>query len=231
MVEPKPALVIFSRYPRLGKVKTRLQPFLGAEACLKLHTAFLLDTLGRTATLTNACHLYLSECSNQELGAFALRYRLHPSVRPHPQVGPDLGARLWNACREILQESNRVVFVGTDTPSLPLAYIREAWVKLLDFPVTVGPCDDGGYYLLGVSQPKPELFEGIQWGTSRVCEQTLAKLSEPEYFLLPRWYDVDTSNDLTRLERDLEGSFEGFPQFTELFFNQLTAETDRRRGR
>lgn len=217
MIEPDPALVIFSRYPRLGKVKTRLQPLLGARACLKLHTAFLLDTLERTATLTKARYLYFSECSDEEVESFAARHHLFPSVRLHSQSGSDLGERLWNACREILQESSRVVLIGSDTPTLPLAYIREALAKLCDFPVTIGPSEDGGYYLLGLSQPKPELFEGVQWGTSRVCEQTLAKLKEEEYFLLPHWYDVDESSDLARLKRELQDSVEGFPQFTDQF--------------
>ena len=222
MAETGSALAIFSRYPRLGEVKTRLEPFLGKEACLKLHTAFLLDTLERTAPLSSTRYLYLAECSDQELADFSDRHPLSSSLRLQRQKGADLGQRLWNAYQEIARESSRVAFVGSDSPTLPLGYIQEALKRLLDFPVVVGPSDDGGYYLLGLSRSKPELFTGIPWGTAEVCRLTLARLREEEYSLLPGWYDVDTCADWERLRKELKSSLQGFPCWTSRCVEELT---------
>ena len=188
---------------------------------MKLHTAFLLDTIERTAAVTGSRYLYLAECSRRELLDLADRHPLSSSTRLRRQKGADLGQRLWNAYQEISRESSHVVFVGSDTPTLPLEYIRETFKRLLDFPVVVGPSRDGGYCLLGLSRPKPELFSEIPWGTAEVCRQTLAKLRQGEYSLLPPWYDVDTSVDLERLRRELEGSLEGFPLRTRRYLNEL----------
>ena len=188
---------------------------------MKLHTAFLLDTLERTASLSGTRYLYLAECSDQELADLADRHPLPSSLRLQRQRGADLGQRLWNAYQQISPESSRVAFVGSDTPTLPLGYIQEALKRLLDFPVVVGPSDDGGYYLLGLSRSKPELFSGIPWGTAEVCRQTLARLREEEYSLLPRWYDVDTHADLERLKEELKSSLEGFPCWTRRCLKEL----------
>lgn len=221
------ALIVFSRYPRLGRVKTRLQPVLGVEVCLKLHTALLLDTIHRIASLASAekatLHLYLAECSAQELQSLLARHDLPSTIRLHQQAGKDLGERLWNACQAVFRESPRIVLLGSDSPSLPLDYIRQARTDLLDFPVVMGPSFDGGYYLLGLSQPRQDIFRGITWGTSTVLEKTLAKLQKEEYRLLPGWYDVDTLADLERLRADLQSVFEGFPELTHQVLKELAA--------
>ena len=218
------ALVIFARYPRLGRVKTRLASLLSAEGCLALHRAFLLDTLDRTADLKARRYLYLSECTDQEQNEFARRYSLHDTlIDIRPQKGTDLGDHLWNAYLEVSQEYPRVAFIGTDSPSLPTEYISHALTKLADYPVVVGPCQDGGYYLIGLSQSRPELFRDIQWGTSSVLEQTLGSLKIGEYALLPSWYDVDHDADLVRLRSDLETLFEGFPRRTAEYLRAVEA--------
>lgn len=209
MTERESVLLIFSRYPQLGKVKTRLQPRLPAEACLELHTAFLLDTLERTAGLSPEQHLYLSDCSPREAAELAGRHCLSPDLTLHPQRGESLGERMWNAYTEV--SARRVLFLGTDSPSLPLDYIREALGRLSNLPVVVGPCEDGGYYLLGLSEARPQLFQDISWGSSSVLEETISRLKRNERALLPYWYDVDTPSDLVRLKEDLGRPFEGFP--------------------
>lgn len=208
------ALLVFSRYPRLGEVKTRLSPILSPAARLKFHQALLLDTLDRVAALQAAHHLFLADCSDQELRKFARAHSLPETLHLHIQEGRDLGDRMWNAYQEVSSSWDRIVFLGSDSPSLPLSRIEEALVQLEHFPVVAGPVDDGGYYLLALSEPRRELFYNIQWGTSVVLEQTLSKLDSGEYFLLAPWYDVDTKSDLHRLEQDLNGEFEGFPRRT-----------------
>ena len=211
---------MFSRHPRLGEVKTRLSPILGPAACLELHQALLLDTLDRIAPLAVARHLFLADCSDVEIREFARAHNLQETLQLHLQEGGDLGERMWNAYQELSPAWDRIVFLGTDSPSLPLSRIEEALVELEHFPVVAGPVEDGGYYLLGLSEPRRELFFDIPWGTSLVLEQTLSKLATDECFLLLPWYDVDTESDLDRLEKDLRGEFEGFPQRTFDFLRQ-----------
>ncbi len=211
------ALLVFSRYPRLGEVKTRLESFLTPEGCLQLHQALLLDTLDRTACLSVTRYLFLSDCSQDERNLLVQEYNLPKAIQVHHQQGKDLGERMWNAYEIVSRCSDRVVLLGIDSPSLPLAHIQEALEKLSRFPVVVGPVEDGGYSLLALSEPRRELFENMSWGTDTVLPETLNKLTTDEFFLLPCWYDVDTPADLCRLEQDLRREFDGFPIRTHEF--------------
>lgn len=130
------------------------------------------------------------------------------------QSGQNLGERMWNAYQKVSEFSHHILILGADTPSVPLAYVEQAQAKLNQYPVVVGPVKDGGYYLLALAQPRKNLFEDIDWGTHLVLEQTLSKMSDREYFLLPPWYDVDTPADLHQLKDDLGNTFEGFPERT-----------------
>lgn len=211
------ALLVFSRYPRLGEVKTRLESVLTPEGCLQLHQALLLDTLDRTACLSVPRYLFLSDCSQREMSLFVQEHNLPKAIQVHHQQGKDLGERMWRAYEIASRISDQVVLLGVDTPSLPLSHIQEALEKLSRFPVVVGPVEDGGYSLLALSEPRRELFESMSWGTDAVLQETLAKLAPHEFFLLPCWYDVDTPNDLRRLKKDLSSDLEGFPKRTHEF--------------
>jgi len=215
------ALLILSRYPRLGAVKTRLESLLTPEGCLQLHQALLLDTLDRTACLSVTRYLFLSDCSQAERNLFVQEHNLPKAIQVHHQQGKDLGERMWNAYEIVSQSSDRVVLLGIDSPSLPLAHIQEALEKLSRFPVVVGPVEDGGYFLLALSEPRKELFESMSWGTDVVLQETLDKLATDEFFLLPCWYDVDTPADLRRLRKDLKSDLEGFPHRTHEFLESL----------
>ena len=219
------ALLIFSRYPRLGQVKTRLASVLSPAGCLQLHQALLLDTLDRTASFNLPCSLFLADCSHHEMRGFAREHHLPRTVQMHCQEGKDLGERMWNAYVKVCRSSHQAVFLGTDTPSLPVSYIKEAFVKLSQFPVVAGPVEDGGYYLLALSQPRRELFQNIPWGTAIVLGETQSRVAPHEFFLLPPWYDVDTVSDLRRLEQDLKTKFEGFPARTHEFLQSSRAKT------
>ena len=94
-----------------------------------------------------------------------------------------------------------MVIVGTDSPTLPSRFIYQAFSKLNNADFVLGPCKDGGYYLIGLKKPVKELFEDIDWGTNKVFNQTLkkAKLLNLQIRVLPCWYDIDTIDDLKRL--------------------------------
>jgi len=90
------------------------------------------------------------------------------------------------------------VMIGADLPTLPLSHLRAAFAALERRPVVLGPSLDGGYYLIGLRAPQPELFEGIAWSTSQVLSQTIERINQLglQVQCLEPWYDVDTIDDL-----------------------------------
>ena len=142
--------------------------------------------------------------------------RLAPEMELRPQRGASLGQRLDYLLREALGEvspgevSPRAVVIDSDSPTLPAAYISEAFGRLAEVDVVLGPTEDGGYYLIGVKQPQPHLLRQVQMSTPHVLSDTLelAKATGLRVALLPAWYDVDTLADLHRLD-DQADSLEG----------------------
>ena len=101
--------------------------------------------------------------------------------------------------------AKRVVIIGTDSPTLPTSYIQKAFDVLKKIPIVIGPTFDGGYYLLGLSKQNDDIFDDVEWSTSRVFEQTLTRIKSMnmQVYVLPPWYDVDTSEDLEFLKSHL----------------------------
>ncbi|HSR70667.1 MAG TPA: TIGR04282 family arsenosugar biosynthesis glycosyltransferase [Acidobacteriota bacterium] len=221
MDRSRDALMVFAKYPRLGRVKTRLQDLLTARQCLDLYRALLADVLQRSEGLPVALHLFLAGCSPPQAGSLVASLGGDSGRwKVHLQEGEDLGERMENAYRRLSPRYWRLVFLGADSPDLPLDRLREAFRCLARLPVVIGPSSDGGYYLLGLAQARPALFRGIDWGSRRVLEQTLQRLDPGEVRLLQEWYDVDRSRDLRRLWRHLDPEQEGFPARTADFLRQ-----------
>jgi len=199
----KNALVVFARDPVVGQVKTRLNPFLDLQTTCDLYTCFLSDSLDKICAVKSAdCFvgIYPSSIS----GYFE---RLDPSlsINIFVQEGKDLGDRMKNAFSARFADGYEdVVIIGADSPSLPLAYIEQAFASKKD--VVLGPSMDGGYYLIGMRKKITNLFDGIAWGSDRVLKDTYCKLesSDVSLELLPVWYDVDRSDDLIFLKTHLE---------------------------
>ena len=120
------------------------------------------------------------------------------------QRGATLGERMRNGASDLVARGfGRVVLVGADLPTLPAAYVEDALERLTRSreSLVLGPAEDGGYYLIGLTQVHDELFDGIPWGTADVLRRTqeaAAALRLPVE-LLPLWYDVDLSSDLKRV--------------------------------
>jgi glycosyltransferase A (GT-A) superfamily protein (DUF2064 family) len=93
--------------------------------------------------------------------------------------------------------ADKVVLVGTDSPTLPLPLIAQAFRELDAANVVLGPAADGGYYLVGCKGTVPPMFDGVAWGTASVLRDTVGRLNDPDWklALLPPWYDVDTPAD------------------------------------
>jgi rSAM/selenodomain-associated transferase 1 len=194
---PRRVLGVFAKWPRRTTVKTRLggTPEWGAQVA----RAFLLDTLSRLAGVPARRVLVFAPPSSA--ADFAALAGADWSLVP--QAEGDLGRRLERFISEQLAAGvEQVVVVGTDSPTLPVAYVEEAFGLLHRADVVLGPATDGGYYLLGCGPRLPPLFDGIDWSTDRVLAQTVERLGEHSWrlTLLPPWYDVDTPESWAMLQ-------------------------------
>lgn len=193
-VSSKDAILIFSKSAEFGNVKTRMRPFLTDEQCLSLHLALLRDTIAKAGLQDANLFLYLA-------GTASLPF--DPGIPVRMQKGRDLGERMQTAFFEILKTHSRVVITGTDSPAFPPDLFQQALDALEKNDLVLGPAEDGGYYLIGLRKLIPEIFSGIEWGSSAVLEQTLAKLGNHKLLLLEKQYDVDEPEDLILLQRDV----------------------------
>jgi rSAM/selenodomain-associated transferase 1 len=213
------ALIVMAKEPSPGGTKTRLSPPLTAEQAADLYRCFLLDTLDLMRQVASAQPVIAYAPPEAEL---AFRDLAAPGFELIPQAGPDLGERLDRVVADCLDRGFRqVVIVASDSPTIPLAILEQAFVELDDpaMDVVLGPCDDGGYYLIGLKQRCPALFRGIVMSTATVLEETLARAGEQGLHVacLPPWYDVDTSEDLARLKQELRGAANHPAQRTRAF--------------
>ena len=196
------ALIIFAKAPVPGQVKTRLCPPLTPDEAATLHGSFVIDMLERTKVAATKLKLpidrYLACAPSSALVFFKIMEE-RQSVTLIDQVGDDLGARMQQAFATLFGKGyRRALIVGTDIPALPLDHYRKALSLLDTHDVVLGPAIDGGYYLIGLKQPRPELFSGIDWSTDRVLAATQEKAAGLglKTALLPSWRDVDTIDDL-----------------------------------
>lgn len=191
-------LGIFARAPVSGAVKTRLVPPLTADEACTLYSALARDTFLRVEKLRK----YALTIFYSGDGPGALEAWKPERASLVPQMGTDLGQRLTAAFDQLLEDDRPAVIIGTDSPDLPTQFIKRAFDRLKHRDVVLGPASDGGYYLVGLKRPAPELFRDIDWGTGSVLSQTIARLQSErlELALLPVWYDVDTADSLALLD-------------------------------
>ena len=198
-------LVVLAREPTPGRVKSRLARDITPDRAAALYRAFIQDTLEMCSRVTVAT-TWIAHTPDEAEGVFASLGG--PGVRLLPQGEGDLGDRLDRLFRRLFDDGcERVVVLGSDAPTLPARIVAQAFESLRDKEVVIGPCLDGGYYLLGLVQPFPAILEGISWGTREVLSQTVERVEESGRSLemLPPWYDVDTVTELGLLKAQLMG--------------------------
>jgi uncharacterized protein len=203
-------IIVFAKEPIPNRVKTRLLPALSPEQAASLYKAFLVDWCATLSKLETA-DLVIAYTPPE--GKSALQTLIGEDAIYIPQVGADLGERLGNAGQWACEQKyQKFLFVGSDSPTLPIQYVKEAFKQLESCDVVVGPSMDGGYYLIGFSADGaelviPSIFEGISWSSEVVFRQTLEKLqsANARLGLLPPWYDVDTPAELQFLRDHLLG--------------------------
>jgi rSAM/selenodomain-associated transferase 1 len=197
-------LLVFVKRPRAGEVKTRLAAELGDGAAADVYRALAEAEIAGTRPLGGEYErrfFYAPADAGSEVSEW-LR-----GERVAPQQGGDLGARMAAAFAAAFRDgAARVAIIGSDVPWVTRERVAAAFAALSDADVVVGPCDDGGYYLLALSQPRPELFDGIPWSTPAVLRSTLERARDRglRVALLEALPDVDTLADLRRSWERLE---------------------------
>ncbi len=191
-------LIVFTRYPRPGEVKTRLIPVLGP------HGAADLQRLMTEHVVREAVRVQRRMGAAVEVryaGGTEALMRQWLGVDCRPQTDADLGARMSDALAEALAGGARsAVIVGSDCPSVTAGLLCGAFLALEHADVVLGPAADGGYYLVGLRRPAPALFDGMHWGTADVLARTLerARALGLRTELVAELADVDEPVDLAR---------------------------------
>jgi len=199
------ALLVIAKRPAAGCTKTRLTPPLTPAQAAQLYECFLRDTLALARAVPGVTR-FIYYAPAEAAGYFKT---LAPDFQLTPQVGADLGARLDHALTSFLAQGfQRVVVMDSDSPSLPPDYVSQAFAALAHHDVVLGPCDDGGYYLIGLTQPQPRLLHEVVMSQPHVLRDTLALAQQLGLrgALLPHWYDVDTVAELAQLQTELNAS-------------------------
>ena len=193
----RPGIFIMTKYPEVGKVKSRLAQSIGEEAASNLYRTFIQDTLTTVESLDIPFHINVYPPESME--SFA--QWLGPSNRFFQQQGMNLGERLHNGFLKMFEsEYQQVIALASDSPDLPKAILEKAVSSLQTHKVVIGPTSDGGYYLIGFSRNFfiPKAFEEISWSTETVFHETLSRIKSVtnQVYVLPEWADVDTKSDL-----------------------------------
>ena len=189
----KSLLIIFVKNLELGKVKTRLAASVGHEAALAIYYQLLRKTREVTKPIRVDKVVYYSERADPD----DLWENEH--YQKACQQGPDLGERMKNAFQKSFAEGyESVCIIGSDCMEISSSLIKEAFEKLQNSDAVIGPSQDGGYYLLGMNQFIPQLFENKVWSTDTVFTATLDDLNTlgMSHCELPVLSDVDTAEDL-----------------------------------
>ena len=192
------ALIVFARAPIAGRTKTRLVGSLGATGAALLYARLLLNTLRQVETLDIERLLYVDDLAAR---AYFESRLMTEQWQIHVQRGDDLGSRMANAFAEILPDRTAAILIGSDIVDFSAGDIVDARRRLASGDDAVlGPSADGGYWLIGLRQPAPGLFEAMDWGTATVYAATSKRLnaSGRNWTAVALRHDIDTADDLAR---------------------------------
>ena len=190
-------VLLFVRAPELGKVKTRLEKKLDAETVLALYRCFVEDIINTLASGEFTVTVYFTPSHKEPKVRDWLGNATHIQV----QTGKSLGEKMRNAfLNAFATRVDQAVLIGSDTPDLDIRIIKEAFALLENKDVTIGPAEDGGYYLMGFRNDAFDgnVFTGIDWGTEHVYRQTIRYIRDAglNVHVLSSRQDIDTFEDL-----------------------------------
>ncbi len=186
----KHAVVIAAKPPVPGKVKTRLSPPLSLDQSAQLYECFLVDTINTVAAIKGVDRFiaFYPEVPTKGLSfanvnsfSGSSQNELLTDFTLITQKGIDLGERLISVFERLFSSGyDSVTVVGSDSPNLPVAFIKRSLnnLKKSNVDVTLGPCKDGGYYLIGLKAFYGDIFREIPWSTSSVFDETIEKIKK-----------------------------------------------------
>ncbi len=191
----KNLLIIFTRNPELGKVKTRLAKSIGDKNSLTIYKTLLDRTEITTRNLTCDKAVYYSvKVRKNDIWDASI-------YQKHQQHGDDLGIRMHNAFSEAFSNNyGKVAIIGSDLFDLNPNHINDAFKALNKNDVVIGPAHDGGYYLLAMKSLYSQVFKNKDWGTSTVFKDTIKDLKTKRVHLLGTLNDIDVYDDLKNIE-------------------------------
>ena len=191
------AIICFTRVPKAGQTKTRLMPYLTGEQCARLHWAFLRD-LGKIYASLDA-DLFIAHTPDPDWAALK---EVFPRGVFFPQEGGGLGPKMNNALNRVLALGyEKCILTGSDLPLMTAAHLQSGFDALENADVALGPTSDGGYYLVGVKEESPFLFENQTYGSGSVFDNTVAAAEAAGKTVSAALCcdDVDTPEDLKKL--------------------------------
>ena len=187
----KNLLLIFTRNPELGKVKTRLAKSVGDKTALDIYHFLLHKTKEATKNISCDKTVYYSKKIIED--DLWNRSNYHKKE----QFGNDLGEKMKNAIDDGFKNKyKKIILIGSDLFDLKPSHINDAFEKLDHNDVVIGPASDGGYYLIGLKKLHLKIFENKNWGSSTVREDTLKNLEKVDVHLLSMLNDVDVIEDI-----------------------------------
>lgn len=201
---PDAVLMIFCKAPIPGQVKTRLIPKLTAKQAAELHIELSVRTLQR-AVQGNLCPVQLWCAPTTDHDFFTASKAAYPLALKQQQ-GADLGERMHHAFCSALATYSRALLMGCDCPSLTGQDLEQALTALNQGnEIVIAPAEDGGYVMIGLNRPNPELFDNMPWGTARVLAQTRNRIEryKLQHHELSEQWDLDTPEDLERYRGQL----------------------------
>ncbi len=191
-------LILFTRYPEPGKVKTRLIPVLGAVGAANLHQRLTAHIMHLAKTFAGATNTDFIVCFDG-FHVHQMQQLFGEEFCYQPQSKGDLGQRMSRTFAASLRQGRRrVVLIGSDCPEISGQVLGSAFSLLTDHDLVLGPARDGGYYLIGLRTPYPQLFQDMPWGTAAVLAKTQTKAARLglRTALLKPLTDIDRPEDL-----------------------------------
>ena len=196
----KTALIIFVKNLHFGQVKTRIAAKLGHDEALEAYKTLFLHTRQISLGINADKFLFYHEKIEKD--------EWPGIIERQEQKGEDLGKRMQNAFEYLFNKNyEKIVIIGSDCLELTASIIEQGFSELCNADVVIGPALDGGYYLLGLKEKNPFLFENIEWSTSRVLEQTIKACNENNlhYTMLELLNDIDEAGDWLEAKQALYG--------------------------
>jgi hypothetical protein len=192
------AIIVFTKFPAEGKVKTRLAKTMGNKFAVSFFRVCAEHTFSELLIVEEmGCDLFLF-CSEEKEIEQVMKWTGN-NFKYYSQQGSDLGIKMYNAFNTVFKKGyKKAIIIGTDSPDISNNLIQNAISVLENYNVVIGPANDGGYYLLGFKSKLIDLFSGIEWSTNLVFDNTIEKLnsSKLNYFILDELTDIDTLEDL-----------------------------------